>query len=190
MNKIKKIINQILDKILRDERAKQRGYLLIEAMIAISILLMGFLGVLRLVSYSLSLNRVVSDQFTANFLAIEGVELTRNLIGRNVLKNNGPWNEGFNDGCYGNIDYSITEASFAFSSVNGVSCLSGSNAPLKYDSGVNFYNYNNGLDTNFYRTIEIKMLDSDTIKIKSIVKWANRGGSFEIDAEDYFFNWY
>ena len=152
------------------------GYLLMEVMVAISLLTIGFLAVLSLVSNSLSLNRVVSDQFTANYLAMEGIEIVKNLIDANYLNSN-PWNQGFNNSNY-EVDYQ---------SIGPGTDLS---RYLSFDSTSGFYDYNGGVQTPFKRTIVVGLNASDEIKVNSIVKWTGRGGGeFEVNLEDKFFNW-
>lgn len=153
-----------------------RGYLLMEVMVAISLLTIGFLAVLSLVSNSLSLNRVVSDQFTANYLAMEGIEIVKNLMDSNYL-NGSPWNLGFANGSY-EVDY------------QSVGLEANLSRRLSFSSSAGFYDYNGDNPTPFKRTIVINLNGSDEIKANSIVKWTGRGGGdFEVNLEDQFFNW-
>ncbi|MBI5306637.1 prepilin-type N-terminal cleavage/methylation domain-containing protein [Candidatus Wolfebacteria bacterium] len=150
------------------------GYLLIESMVAITVLTIGFLSVFSLVNQSIGLSRVINDQFTANYLAAEGIELVKNLIDANYLQSQA-WNQGFNDGDY-EIDY------------NGASLGNNSSKFLLLDSN-GYYNYQNGSEMPFKRTIVIKNNSSDEIKVNSIVKWIGRGGiNLEVNLEDHFFN--
>src|SRR3989338_8190490 len=82
---------------------KCAGQSLIEAMVAIGIIVFGILSTLGLLSRALSLNRVVSDQFTATYLAAEGIEVVKNLIDANIIQGR-PWNNGFTTGGF-EIDY-------------------------------------------------------------------------------------
>jgi len=155
---------------------RQRGQLLIEAMVGLSIALVGLLGIVGLVSRSASLNRVVSEHFIATYLASEGIEITKNIIDGNIIQSN-PWNLGFNTGSF--------EADYA-----SLNLLIAQNRNLKFDSSTGFYSYEKGDETPFVRTIDIELIDSDEIKVNSIVKWTTRGGAeFEINVEDHFFNW-
>jgi len=155
----------------------KKGYLLMEVMVAISLLTIGFLAVLSLVSNSLSLNRIVSDQFTANYLAMEGIEIVKNLIDSNYLSGN-PWNQGFSNGNY-EVDYQ---------SVNLEADLQ---RRFLFDSTSGFYDYNGDIKTPFKRTIAVELLEGgNEIKVNSIVEWTGRGGGeFEVNLEDKFFNW-
>lgn len=156
------------------------GYLLVEAMIAISLLTVGFSAVFGLVSNSISLNRVVSDQFTASYLAMEGIEIVKNLIDSNYLKSN-PWNQGFIDGSY-EVDYKSANLGDNFEG-------SYSTKRLQLDSD-NFYGYQVGDPTIFERTVFIKFNSPNEMKVNSVVKWTGRGGGdFVVNLEDHFFNW-
>ncbi|MEK7481757.1 MAG: hypothetical protein AAB607_00100 [Patescibacteria group bacterium] len=161
---------------IKDKRLKISGYLLMEVMVAISLLTIGFLAVLSLVSNSISLNRVVSDQFTANYLAMEGIEIIKNLIDSNYLNGN-PWNQGFTNDDY-EVDYQSAGIETDLS------------RRLLFDSATGFYGYQSGNPTPFKRTLVISPNGSDEIKVNSIVKWTGRGGgNFEVNLEDKFFNW-
>ncbi|MBT9171372.1 MAG: hypothetical protein DDT18_01746 [Actinobacteria bacterium] len=152
------------------------GQLIIESMIGISIAVVGILGVLTLLSRSISLNRVVSDQFTGAYLAAEGVEITKNLIDANIIQSK-PWNRGFSSGSF--------EADF-----NSMSLDPNQSRRLLFDSANNFYSYDSGNQTNFIRTINIQLIGSEEIKVNSIVNWTTRGGGkFEVNLENRFFNW-
>ena len=155
----------------------KKGYLLMEVMVAISLLTIGFLAVLSLVSNSLSLNRVVSDQFTANYLAMEGIEIVKNLIDSNYLNGN-PWNQDFSNGNY-EVDY------------QSIGLETDLSRYLSLDSTSGFYDYKGDIQTPFKRTIAVELLEGgNEIKVNSIVEWTGRGGGeFEVNLEDRFFNW-
>lgn len=145
-------------------------------MIGISIVVVGLLGILAVSSRSISLNRVISDQFTANYLAAEGIEIVKNLIDANIIQGK-PWNQGFSTGSF-EADY------------KSLNLESSQNRQILFDASNNFYNYQNGNPTNFVRTINIQLVSADEIKVNSVVKWTTRGGGqFEINLEDHFFNW-
>lgn len=161
----------------------ESGYLLVEAIVAASLLIIGLVSVAGLMARALSLNRVVSDQFIANYLTVEGIEVVKNLIEANILAGNA-WNSGISNGCY-EVDY------LTFSLNNTCNSSSESNQPLSFDSATGFYSYSSGNQTPFLRSILIEnSSDGNRIKVNSIVKWVGRGGiEFNIDLEDYFFNY-
>ena len=62
-----------------------RAQLLIEALVALGILTSSFLGILGLISQSISLNRAIADQYTASYLAAEGIEIVKNVVDQNEV---------------------------------------------------------------------------------------------------------
>lgn len=153
----------------------EKGYLLVEVIISITILSIGFLGILGLISGAISLNRTVSDQFVSNYLSMEGIEIVKNLIDSNVMQSK-PWNEGFSSGDF-EVDY---KSAFLEND---------SSRRILFDSAAGSYGYSGERQTPFVRTINIALMGADQIKVKSTVKWSGRGGKFETSLEDYFFNW-
>ncbi|NCO15164.1 hypothetical protein COW77_01405 [Candidatus Wolfebacteria bacterium CG18_big_fil_WC_8_21_14_2_50_39_7] len=153
-----------------------KGYILIESMIGISIAIVGILGILNLLSRSTSLNRVISNQFVGNYLAAEGIEITKNLIDANVIQNK-PWNQGLISGSF--------EADYL-----SMGLEPNQSRLILFDSANNRYSYQTGNPTTFTRVINIQLIGSEEIKVNSIVKWTSRGGGqFEANLEDHFFNW-
>lgn len=159
-----------------------KGQLLVESMMGISITIIGLLGILALLSRSVSLNRVISDQFIGNYLAAEGIEVVKNLIDANIIQKNA-WNQGLDTAGNYEADY------------NSVILEHDSSQFLKFDDTLNVYNYDSGADTPFKRKIAISYPDCPAlhcerhIKAKSVVGWTNKSGVFEVNLEDHFFNW-
>lgn len=158
-------------------KQKNKGYILVEAMVAITIIVTGLLGIFALLSQSLSLNRVIADRYVAAYLAAEGVEVVKNIIDNNII-NGRAWNSGFADGDY-EIDYQSAS----------LGALQGRSVKFNGDSGR--YGYADGDPTRFFRIIKIELLGGgEEIKINSVVNWKSRGeADFEINLEDRFFNW-
>src|SRR5688572_13216996 len=73
---------------------RRDGQTIVEAMVAVSLLVVGFLGMITLINRSIGLNRVVSDNYTATYLAAEGIEVVKNLLDRNFIAGS-PWFTGF-----------------------------------------------------------------------------------------------
>ena len=176
----------------------KRGQILIESLVAITIAVVGLLGIFSLLSRSLSLNRVIADQYTATNLATEGVEVIKNLIDTNLLGRN-VWDEGIENGIY-KLDYKTTDLSEVSLSGNcttdfikGKSLLDVDNVPfLRFDEGGSgLYVYDNLFlkETSYKRAVCIEK-NGDTMKVNSIVTWITRGGTErDINMEDRFWNW-
>ncbi len=156
------------------------GQLMLEAMIAITIAIMGVLGFLSLLSSSVGLNRVVANQYIGNYLAAEGVEVAKNIIDNNV-KRGDPWNLGFAAGGCFEMDYKT----FALGSA--VDCTT--KTPLGFDATESVYSYQGGVNTPFSRIITVTPNGDDELRIHTEVNWSARGGDFSAIAEDHFFNW-
>ncbi|KKW47353.1 MAG: hypothetical protein A2128_02230 [Candidatus Liptonbacteria bacterium GWC1_60_9] len=152
------------------------GQLLIEAMIAISIITVGIVGVLALLSRSLTLNRVVADQYTATYLAAEGIEVVKNIIDANIV-NVRPWNQGLTDGAY-EVDF------------QSVALTPDQGRQVQFDAATGRFGYQGGAPTNYRRRIQIALVSADEVRVNSVVDWTTHGGgTFSLDTEDHFFNW-
>ena len=164
----------------------QMGYLLIESMLAITVILVGLLGIFSLLSQSLSLNRVIADRYVASYLAGEGLEVVKNIIDNNVLAGN-PWNSGLSAGKY-QFDYAADEV--------GTDCGASCTQDFYFDANKKVYSYTaNDQKTNFNRIIFLEPLVdksglAQAIKVNSIINWPARGGGrFTINLEDHFYNY-
>ena len=164
----------------------RKGYLLIESMVAITVVVVGLLGIFALLSRSLSLNRVINDRYVASYLAAEGIEIIKNLIDNNVLAGDA-WNRNLNEGNY-QFDYLITALP--------ASCGSVCNKFFYWDLTQKIYSLNpTGLKTNFIRAVFIKPVADQSglvqsLQVNSTVDWTTRGGAnFSINLEDHFYNY-
>lgn len=93
---------------------KQNGQLMIESMVAISMVTIGLLGIITLLIRSSQWNRDVGMKLQATYLAAEGIEVVKNIIDTNIagmLSRDGglvSWNSSLNDGTY-EVDYKTTK---------------------------------------------------------------------------------
>lgn len=153
----------------------RKGHLLIEAAIALSILMLALGGIFAFISQSLALIKVVESQHLASFLAAEGIEVVKNIIDTNVI-NFRAWNNGISNGKY--------EVIF-----NSESLESYQDRFLLFDGLSKTYNYSIGEQTPFRRMIIIKNIGSDQAQVNSLVRWRIRDANYEINLEDHFLNW-
>ena len=151
--------------------------MLVEVLVALSVLTMGFVGIFNLLNQSLSLHRVVVDNYAATYLASEGVELVKGAVAKNVIASL-PWNSGLLDGVY-EADYLGT---FALSN--------GSLRPLQYDASRGAYSYSPGATTGFQRSIAITSISSQELRVVCRVLWTTRGSAVSsVSVEDHLYNW-
>ncbi len=153
------------------------GYILIESIIAITIVTVGLLGIFSLLSRSLSLNRVVADRFVASYLAAEGIEIAKNIVDNNILAGR-PWNEGLALGPY-EADYS------------DAALRSDAGGTLNLNPVTGAYGYKEPQLTSYRRTITTAVSkDGEELTIGSRVAWTSRGGGkFSLYLEQHLFKW-
>src|SRR3989344_1770263 len=118
------------------------GYFIIEAVVGISIIVVALLGIISLLTQSLSLNRLVADQYVANGLAAEGIELVKNIIDANCIEYDthpGPWNQ-----VAPGMDIGIYEGDYNDETLTPIQ-----NRFLRFDPVTKTYGYDSGGDTKF-----------------------------------------
>lgn len=153
----------------------RRGQLLVECLIAVSLLTVGFLGLFALLNRSLSLNRLIADNYVATYLSAEGIEVARNIFDANTIQKL-PWNSGFLPSGDYEVEY------------NSNSLVSNQNRFLMFDPATHLYSYNGTRQTNFKRLIRVSV-GTNEIKVNSLVSWTTLGGgSFQVNLEDHFMN--
>ena len=148
---------------------------MIEAIIALSITLIGFTGVIGILTRSLALNKDISQKFIATYLAAEGIEVVKGLIDYNNA-NYLSWNRGITAG-----NYEVSH--------NSTALVSDTGSFLKFTSSTGIYSYTAGTDTPFKRTITIESPHIGEISVVSLVSWSERGAYKQVDLEDHFFDW-
>ncbi len=164
------------------------GQVLVEATVALSILIIGYISILALLNRSLGQSSLIADQTIATYLASEGLEVVRNLIDAQPLKGEG-FGNGISDGSYEVDSNTQLETDVPEDGFNPGSGIAGSLSatPLRFDP-IEGYNYIVGEPTRFFRTIQIKNPNPNQIQAISIIQWKTKGGgSNEVRLEDFFF---
>ena len=175
-----------------------KGFTLMEAMVAIFVIITGIVGVMTLITHTITSAQISKDRLTAAYLAQEGIEIVRNIRDTNWLEqyteSTNPWNEGLT-GCSGDC-----EADYFCSTVedpdptNPAShyCLA------SYDSGhflkINtndLYNYATGIDTKFKRKITISdgPISNNSLNVEVEVFWEERGRTHQVTVKEILYNW-
>lgn len=163
----------------------QKGFTLVEVMVALSISAVGIIGAYELVNQSLSMSNSAARRFGAIYLANEGLEIARNIRDANYLElyydGSGSWNDGLT-GC---------------ASGCGADYLSGAldaspstyNMPLKSSGG--FFSYSSGAATAYKRKITVEDR-GDYLEVSVQVKWGedNWGGKDSVTARENLYNWW
>jgi hypothetical protein len=175
----------------------RRGQTIVEAMVAMSILLIGLMGVLTLLSRSLLLARTTADQAKATYLASEGIEIVKSLIDHDVYLGiadpavpGAGWEKCFLSGSGRSYDLDSDPTACPFPNF--------ANKPLYFSPSTHlFYSDTNtnlpsdATATNFTREITITNVNANEVDVQSTVTWSTgivTGQS--ITLEDHFYNWH
>ena len=162
----------------KKQKIKNKGFTLIEVIIAVAVIVTVLVAVIALISFSVSGIRPGKSKIIAAGLAQEGIEIVRNIRDSNWLadkRTSDNWDDGLDSGQW-RVQY------------NQLGLLSFSNMPLEIDSN-GFYQYDFGSNTPFYRKIIIAHIGNNQIKAISEVTWSEKGKSQIIQVEDILYNW-
>lgn len=168
---------------------RRNGQVIIESIIGITVALVGLLGALTLLTSSLGINKDLSQEFVATYLAVEGIEVVKSIIDMNYSRGLA-WNTGISKGSY-TVQYNSSSLNFLS---NDPSFRS--STPLSFDPIEGIYSYAQGGNlTQFRRTIQIREDPSGLgtgveLGVVAVVEWVGRGGEAkEVVVEDHFFDW-
>lgn len=175
---------------------KNKGFTLIELIIAIFILAVAIIGVYNSFSTVVIFTDGASSRLTAAYLAQEGIEIVRNMRDNNWLNSGQGWKKGLSScstGC---------EADYKTGTLNdargGLTSFGSSGNYLNIKNN-NFYSYDNidSTPTKFKRKITITTPDPlrPVLKVSVLVTWKEKeeegcNYGYCIEAEEYLYNWY
>ena len=164
------------------------GFTLVEALIALSILIVGIISGFILVTKALYDVTIIQDRLTASFLAQEGLEFVRQIRDTNYLKTLGSTSTDWDNNLKTDGDYLIS----ANISAGTIILPSWQDKLLSYHPSSGVYNYDDTGDatpTVFKRKMNIYHVSFDEIRVQSIMSWQSRNINFSFTAEDHLFNW-
>ena len=129
-----------------------KGFTLVETLVAVSMLLIALTSTMGLVQASLASNSFSQQQITANYLAGEAIEYIRNIRDTNIRNHTG-WLNGVPAACF-------SDAGCAIDTVNDtvVDCVSTCPTLLLDTSSSGYYQYQTGSDSSFIRTVSIQTI--------------------------------
>ncbi len=190
------------------------GFTLIEVMTAVTVLSIGLVGSLTVISSNLRNISFVENRIIAAGLANDGIERVRNIRDTNWLEEDtwddhikGSGNEEFvKIFCGDNEIHDIspkpdphgsppdTEEEFLDECVDNNDC--GLYAYIKSSLkcyGDDFGNLHDGYSgaqySGFYRLIHVSKIDSDSNKVSVTVRWNEGGQNKYLTVEEIFYNW-
>jgi len=185
----------------------RRGFSLVEALVAISILSLSIAATFSAVQNGIQSSTLAKDQITAFYLTQEGMEFVRNIRDENALQNLGGtganWlaglSSGANDPCwYGNGGNNNSQKMCTVDSsakqITTVSCPSNNlnSCPyIKQDLATGLFGYNsNWQDSHFKRWIVFqKMPNTDNEVVVTIyITWTESGGAQSFQVSESLLN--
>lgn len=164
------------------KKTRNKGFTLIEAIIAIAILTVSIAGPITIASRGIASAVFARDQITAFYLAQEAIEFIRNKRDENNLKGNG-WTDGLENCLNGKV--------CAIDSKNNKinECIGGICPVLKYNDSTAFYSYDSGKDSNFTREIRIATVNVEEIAITTTLSWPSSSIAKSFTVKEHILNW-
>lgn len=171
----------------------KQGFTLIEALVAITILLVGVIGPLGLAAQGIADGLFAKNQIIANHLAQEGIELIINRRDSNIYAKR-DWLDGLSD-CEGG-ECLIDALTGSISLCGGApGCPEGD---LRYSESAGVFTNPAGAsgprycNANFNRTFTIKPLvgGNDNERVAEVkVAWCNHAAERELILNEYLYNY-
>ncbi len=176
---------------------KERGFTLIETLVAISILVVAVTAPLSLASQSLFASLYAKDQVAAAYLAQEAIEVVRQKRDQNmmlILESQATvpidrifWIDGIIPESSDSVNLAVDAKDLSISSCTDINATC---AVLKIDDDI--YNHDTGTNSRFRRIVTIdKVTGNDNeISVKATVKWQT--GSFvprTFTIKENLYNW-
>lgn len=180
------MLNVKTKSLNKNQIAKNSGFSLLEVLVAIFIVLVGFVGVMILIDKAIVAGSQSASKLIAANLAQEGIEVVKNIRELNYDQTVGwdNWYSSFTQGtAYPYMveydDQNLTRPD------NGLF--------LRFNSSTGLYSYNAGAGnvlTTFKRTVTLTRISAAEMKVVSVVSWTDHGQSpTPLTVEDRLWNW-
>lgn len=163
-----------------------KGFTIVEAMVAIFILTISVSSMLGITASSAASARYSNNEITANYLlqeAIDSIRNSRDTIAFQIKDGSGGWDKFLErygyplDKCFSTGGCYLSMDTFKVGDLTGSDISNcGLNCPyLKYDDtgGNLFYNYTGGDTSEFKRTVNMKEITPDEVKVTATLEWLN-----------------
>ncbi len=181
--------------------AQQRGFSLVETLVAIALLAIALVGPFIAVRNALLASYAARDQLTASMLAQEGMEYVRMIRDNNYLAGRS-WTDGFGatarDACFGASPSGVcvidaTRGDFHSDSSGMTEYPSANNAPALRLSQTNLYNQQGNSATNvvtkFKRTAVLQTISATEMRVTITVSWTSSGQAYTAVVTDVLRDW-
>lgn len=169
----------------------KNGFTLLEAIVAIFVLIVAISGSFTLINYVISSTPVTTSKLIASYMAQEGIELIRNIRDTNWLQATGVWDKGLSSECTGAcqcIDANGCVVDYADTNQLDPILQAYTGQFLNIDAN-NLYGYSGGTSTKFQRQIIISPLSPDILNVSISIYWQDKGINYQINAQENLYNW-
>ncbi len=158
---------------------KEKGFTLIETMVALGILVFVLTGMVSLIILNITSAKNIEKNLIAGNLAQEALEVVRSM-------RDNDWLEGNDFGDF--ISTSGEEYSVQWNDTNlGRGLVV---QPLNFDEATGIYGYDSGEPTIYTRQVLINQVTDKEISVLVTVEWILRSGTAQLQAESHLFDWY
>ncbi len=165
------------------KQQKNKGFTLIETLVAISILLLSISAPLTIASKGLSSSYFARDQIIAFYLAQDAVEYIRNTRDNNFLSGSG-WLNGFPDVDGELFTVDTTDGNMALCPING--CVA-----LDYNSATGFYSHDDlsGSTSIYTRSVSVRTINVYETVISVDISWSTGTLGHSFNISENILNW-
>jgi hypothetical protein len=181
----------------------RRGQTLVEALVALSVLTVGFVGIVSLLAKSFQQNRTAADDTQATYLAAEGIEIAKNIIDYDLYYglsippagsvNDWQCSFGLNEG-QSPVDYALEyDTTPSPVCATTLTPMQPGNNKLYFNPNTDLYTYDDiYTPTDFTRDVYVSVPagSPNELDVRSVVTWTNGLLSNTISLEDHFYDWH
>ncbi len=175
-----------------------KGFTLIETMVAILILSVALAALISLISGSLFISRYNKNEITVNYLLQEVIDYVKNDRDTKIFQEDQNWDSFLSKykdaGCFSGLGCKIEVSSGNLSECKETGRDDLCDDILLYDENGkdNFYGYNNGgtQEAGFRRTIKMVNVEEDSLNITVTLRWKNGNSEKTRSLESTLMNWY
>lgn len=163
-----------------------KGFTLVETLVAITVLMIAIVGPLYAVHKSVAASYAARDTMIATALAQEGVEYVRYVRDGNYLETNPDWLDGLS-ACRvnGASDYGCAVDAY----LRTIQACPSSGCPVLNNDAVGRYTYAAGTATRFSRAVTIKTISETEVRVTVTVSWITLKTPYTVRVSEELYKW-